>query len=141
MLGVAESCTGGLIGAAITEVAGSSHWFRGGVIVYANALKEQLLGIDPDLLSRYGAVSGEIARAMASGAARLLACDIAVAATGIAGPEGGTADKPVGTVYLGLSYRNTVVDRLYRFNGSRRQIQEKTVQTAVDMVRQALLAS
>jgi nicotinamide-nucleotide amidase len=141
MLGVAESCTGGLIGAAITEVAGSSHWFRGGVIVYSNALKEQLLGIDPDLLSRYGAVSAEIARAMASRTAQLLACDIAVAATGIAGPEGGTADKPVGTVYLGLSYRNKVVDRLCRFNGSRRQIQEKTVQTAVDMVRQALLAS
>lgn len=141
MLGVAESCTGGLIGALITEAAGSSRWFKGGVIVYSNALKEGLLGIEADLLVQYGAVSGETARAMASGAAQRLGCDISVSATGIAGPGGGTAEKPVGTVYLGLSYHNRVVDRLCRFNGSRRQIQEKTAQTAVDMVRRALLAS
>ena len=78
---------------------------------------------------------------MASGALQRLGCDIAVAVTGIAGPEGGTPDKPVGTVYLGLAYGNTVIDRLCRFHGSRRQIQEKTAQTAMDMVRRALLAS
>ena len=141
MLGVAESCTGGMIGGLITEATGSSRWFKGGVIVYSNALKEGLLGVDADLLARCGAVSGETARAMASGAAQRLGCDIAVSATGIAGPGGGTAEKPVGTVYIGLSHHNTVVDRLCRFNGSRRQIQEKTAQTAVDMVRRALLAS
>lgn len=141
MLGTAESCTGGLIGASLTEVPGSSHWFKGGMIVYANELKEDLLGIDSALLIRCGAVSGETARAMASGALYRLGCDIAVAATGIAGPEGGTPDKPVGTVYLGLAYRNTVTHRLCRFHGSRRQIQEKTAQTAMDMVRRALLAS
>lgn len=141
MLGVAESCTGGMIGGVITEAAGSSRWFKGGVIVYSNALKEGLLGVDAELLARCGAVSGETARAMASGAAQRLGCDIAVSATGIAGPGGGTAEKPVGTVYIGLSHHNTVVDRLCRFNGSRRQIQEKTAQTAVDMVRRALLAS
>lgn len=141
LLATAESCTGGLIGATLTEVPGSSRWFKGGVIVYANALKENLLDIAPDLLGRHGAVSAETARAMASGALQRLGCDIAVAVTGIAGPEGGTPDKPVGTVYLGLAYGNTVIDRLCRFHGSRRQIQEKTAQTAMDMVRRALLAS
>lgn len=140
LLGAAESCTGGLIGATLTETAGSSRWFRGGVIAYANEIKERLLGVDPDLLARFGAVSGETARAMADGARRHLGCDIAVAATGIAGPDGGSPDKPVGTVYLGLATGDTVIDRLCRFTGSRRQIQEKTAQTAVDMVRRALLA-
>lgn len=139
MLGAAESCTGGLIGAAVTETPGSSRWFKGGVVVYANDLKEQLLGIDPALLARHGAVSAETARAMAVQTVQRLGCDIAISATGIAGPDGGTADKPVGTVYLGLSHRNTVIDQLCRFYGSRRQIQEKTAQTAVDMVRRFLL--
>ncbi len=139
MLGVAESCTGGLIAAAITEVPGSSCWFKGGVVAYSNDLKEQLLAIDPHQIARYGAVSAETARAMASQTALRFGCDIAVSATGIAGPDGGSEEKPVGTVYLGLSYHNQVSDRLCRFNGSRRQIQEKTAQTAVDMVRRALL--
>jgi len=140
MLGTAESCTGGLIGAVLTETPGSSRWYKGGVVVYANELKERLLDIDPAVLARHGAVSGETARAMASGAVRRLGCDLAVAATGIAGPEGGTVDKPVGTVYLGLATRETVTDRLCHFHGSRRQIQEKTAQIAVDMVRRILLA-
>ena len=139
MLGVAESCTGGLIGATLTATPGSSRWFKGGVIAYANDIKEQLLGVDPALLARCGAVSGEVAQAMASGVCQRLGCDIAVAVTGIAGPDGGSQDKPVGTVYLGLSARDTVTDQLCRFTGSRRQIQEKTAQTAVDMVRRALL--
>ena len=140
MLGVAESCTGGLIAASLTEIPGSSRWFKGGAVVYSNQLKERLLGIDPDLLVQHGAVSSATAQAMAGGAVRHLGCDIAVAATGIAGPDGGSTDKPVGTVYLGLAVRGTVFDRLCRFYGSRRQIQEKTAQTAIDMVRRALLA-
>jgi nicotinamide-nucleotide amidase len=140
-LGVAESCTGGLIASKITEIPGSSQWFSGGVVVYSNELKQLLLGIDPSLLAQYGAVSSETARAMATQAALRLQCDIAVSATGIAGPEGGTADKPVGTVYLGLAYQGQVMDQLYHFTGSRRQIQEKTVQTALDLVRRALLES
>ncbi|MCL2789560.1 MAG: CinA family nicotinamide mononucleotide deamidase-related protein [Desulfobulbus sp.] len=140
MLGTAESCTGGLIGATLTATAGSSRWFKGGVIAYANQIKERLLGVDPALLARHGAVSGETARAMAGGLLQCLDCDIAVAATGVAGPDGGSQDKPVGTVYLGLATRDTVTDRLCRFTGSRRQVQEKTAQTAVDMVRRALLA-
>lgn len=140
MLGVAESCTGGLIAAALTEIPGSSRWFKGGAVVYANQLKERLLGIESTLLHQHGAVSSATAQAMANGAVQHLSCDIAVAATGIAGPDGGSTEKPVGTVYLGLAFRGTVFDRLCRFYGSRRQIQEKTAQTAIDMVRRALLA-
>ena len=110
-------------------------------MAYSNELKQLLLGIDPSLLAQYGAVSSETARAMANQAALRLQCDFAVSATGIAGPEGGTVDKPVGTVYLGLAYQDRVIDRLYHFTGSRRQIQEKTVQTALDLVRRALLES
>ncbi len=139
MLCTAESCTGGLIASRITETPGSSQWFGGGVVVYSNELKHLLLNIDRSLLAQFGAVSAETARAMATQAALQLKCDIAVSATGIAGPDGGTAEKPVGTVYLGLYYQNKVMDRLCHFVGSRRQIQEKTAQTALDLVRRALL--
>ena len=140
MLGTAESCTGGLIGASLTEAAGSSRWFKGGVIAYANGIKEALLDIDPELLARHGAVSAEVAQAMAQGAVRRLDCDIAVSATGIAGPGGGSDDKPVGTVYLGLCCGGSLSHRLCHFYGSRRKILEKTAQTAMDMVRRALLS-
>lgn len=140
MLATAESCTGGLISASLTQTAGSSHWFKGGVIVYSNRLKEDLLGVSSDLLARCGAVSAEVARAMAQGTVKRLGCDIAISATGIAGPGGGSEDKPVGTVYLGLCCRDQLSDQLCHFNGSRRQIQEKTAQTAIDMVRRALLS-
>ena len=139
MLTTAESCTGGLLGAIITEVAGSSQWFVGGVVAYANTLKQQLLGVDPELIARCGAVSGEVASAMASGAAARLRGNIAVAATGIAGPDGGTVDKPAGTVYLGLCHAGEVSARLFQFNGSRRQVREKTAHMALDLVRHALL--
>lgn len=139
MLATAESCTGGLIGASLTEVAGSSRWFRGGVIAYANGIKEELLDVAPELLARHGAVSAEVARAMAQGAANRLGADIAIAATGIAGPDGGSDDKPVGTVYLGLYCKGQLSDQRCHFYGARRQIQEKTAQTAMDMVRRALL--
>jgi nicotinamide-nucleotide amidase len=138
---VAESCTGGLIASKITETPGSSRWFRGGVVVYSNELKQILLGIDRMVLANHGAVSTETARAMAAGAAARLECDMALSVTGIAGPDGGSKEKPVGTVYLGLSYQNNVIDRLCHFIGSRRQIQEKTAQTALDLVRRALLES
>jgi nicotinamide-nucleotide amidase len=139
MLCTAESCSGGLIAGTITETPGSSRWFGGGVIVYSNELKHLLLNIDRSLLADYGAVSAETARAMATRAALQLNCDLAVSATGIAGPGGGSVEKPVGTVYLGLYYQNKVMDRLCHFTGSRRQIQEKTAQTALDLVRRALL--
>lgn len=138
-LGVAESCTGGLISAALTESAGASRWFAGGMVTYANRIKETQLGVAPALLARFGAVSGECARAMAQGAAQRLGCPVAVSATGIAGPDGGSADKPVGTVYLGLALAGRVSDRQLQLSGSRRQIQLQTVQAAVDLVRRTLL--
>jgi nicotinamide-nucleotide amidase len=99
----AESCTGGLIGASLTAVPGSSAWFAGGVIAYANSVKEQALGVDSLSLERHGAVSKSVVRQMAAGACRLTGAQAAMAVSGIAGPGGGTAHKPVGTVWLGFA--------------------------------------
>lgn len=139
LLCVAESCTGGLIGSKLTQVAGSSQWFAGGVIAYSNALKETLLNVDHALLRNYGAVSPQAARAMAARLAAKLKCSTAVSVTGIAGPGGGSDEKPVGTVYVGLFHNNKVKETLYHFTGNRTQIQEKTAYTALDTVRRALL--
>jgi len=141
MLCVAESCTGGLIGSVITQTPGSSRWFAGGVIAYSNDLKQRLLGVDQALLNEFGAVSAQTARAMAFGAATRLHCDLAVAATGIAGPDGGSTDKPVGTVYLGIFHQDRAMDRCFHFTGTRRQIQEQTAHTALDIVRRTMLES
>lgn len=138
-LSVAESCTGGLLASKITEVAGCSQWFAGGVVAYSNFLKEQLLGVDTTLLAEYGAVSAPVARAMAEGIRRRAATEVGVAVTGIAGPSGGTEEKPVGTVYFGLCMDSTVTDHVYTFSGNRKEIQEITAQTALDLVRRALL--
>jgi PncC family amidohydrolase len=102
-LAVAESCTGGLIGHRITSISGSSDYFAGGVIAYSNSAKEQLLGVAPETLARVGAVSRETALEMAHGARRALEADVGIASTGIAGPGGATARKPVGLVYLAVS--------------------------------------
>ena len=104
---VAESCTGGLIAAAITEVPGSSGYFLGGVVSYSNSSKEALLDVPRALLEERGAVSREVAGAMASGARARFGSDLAVAVTGVAGPDGGTLDKPVGLVYLGIADATT----------------------------------
>jgi PncC family amidohydrolase len=102
-LGVAESCTGGLLGHLITSISGSSAYFEGGVISYSNEAKERVLGVPHDTLLEHGAVSKETAIAMAQGARRLLQTDVALSVTGIAGPTGDTPEKPVGLVYLGLA--------------------------------------
>lgn len=102
-LATAESCTGGLISHQLTNVPGSSVYFVGGVIAYANRVKEELLGVPKELLSAHGAVSAEVALAMAHGIRRLLATDVGLAVTGIAGPSGGTAEKPVGTVFVAVA--------------------------------------
>lgn len=102
-LATAESCTGGLIGSLITDVAGSSDYFAGGILAYSNAIKQSLLGVRAETLARHGAVSAETACEMADGARRVLAADVALSATGIAGPGGGTPDKPVGLVWIGLA--------------------------------------
>ncbi|MEJ2031592.1 MAG: CinA family nicotinamide mononucleotide deamidase-related protein [Deltaproteobacteria bacterium] len=136
----AESCTGGLIGHAITRVAGSSAYYLGGVVAYSNDLKEKLLGVEPETLRRYGAVSGETARAMAEGCRRLTRADYALAVTGVAGPGGGSPEKPVGTVYFGLAASGEEPrDILCRFRGARNPIQIVSAATALDLLRRKLL--
>lgn len=144
-LATAESCTGGLIGSRLTDVAGSSVYYRGGLVAYSNDLKQRLLKVSAQTLQRHGAVSEETAREMAVGAAGVAATDIAVATTGIAGPSGGTTAKPVGTVAIALASRaadgNTQVDsRMYRFWGGREWVKALTSQVALDWVRRHLLA-
>lgn len=136
---VAESCTGGLLGCRLTAPPGASEWFLGGVIAYANALKEGLLGVDPALLARHGAVSAECAGAMAGGVRSLTGADWAVSVTGIAGPGGGTPHKPVGVVYLGLADPSGgvgVEELLVR--GDRERVREQAAASAVHLLRRAL---
>jgi nicotinamide-nucleotide amidase len=139
MLATAESCSGGLIGHKITSVPGSSNYFSGGVIAYSNALKKKLLGVDPELLARYGAVSSPVAKAMAAGIRSRTNADIGLSVTGIAGPTGGTPEKPVGTVFIGLATTETVIDIHSLFVGDRWQIQELTAVKSLDLLRRLLL--
>ena len=132
-LAAAESCTGGLIAAACTSVAGSSDWFERGFVTYSNAAKAESLGVDPALIAAHGAVSEPVARAMAEGALAHSRADLAVAVTGIAGPGGGSADKPVGTVWLALARHGaaTLAERL-QLPGDRTAVRERTVERALD---------
>ncbi|WPD24250.1 MAG: CinA family nicotinamide mononucleotide deamidase-related protein [Candidatus Electrothrix aestuarii] len=140
MLSIAESCTGGLICSQLTTVPGSSEWFAGGVVAYSNHLKEVLLNVDRDLLRNYGAVSKQVAIAMAARLAARVGTKVSLSITGIAGPGGGTEEKPVGTVYIGIFYKEKVKEVLHHFSGGRKEIQALTAQTALDMVRRVLLA-
>jgi competence/damage-inducible protein CinA-like protein len=139
ILATAESCSGGLIGHKITSVSGSSNYYSGGVIAYSNDLKEKLLDVSKDLLADYGAVSSQVAKAMAAGIRNRTSADIGLSVTGIAGPTGGTQEKPVGTVYIGLDTPAETVDYSFRFSGDRWQIQEITAVTALDIIRRHLL--
>ena len=114
-----ESCTGGLVAHAITQVSGSSGYFLGGVVSYADSAKITLLGVPEELIDRHGAVSAEVAGAMASGARGRFGADIAISVTGIAGPEGGTADKPVGLTFIGLAHHRQVSTRRFEWAGGR----------------------
>ncbi|MCF6291273.1 MAG: CinA family nicotinamide mononucleotide deamidase-related protein [Desulfobacterales bacterium] len=138
-LALAESCSGGLIAHKITSIAGSSGYFPGGVVAYSNDLKESLLGVDPVILVEQGAVSDACARAMAAGIRQRTRAGLGLAVTGIAGPSGGSADKPVGTVFFGLSDQEDSRAFRFHFSGNRRQIQEHTAVTGLDIVRRYLL--
>jgi nicotinamide-nucleotide amidase len=140
-LATAESCTGGLIGALVTDVSGSSAYYRGGAVVYADQAKMDVLGVPADDLGRHGAVSAPVAEAMARGAARVFGADYAVSVTGIAGPTGGTPEKPVGLVYIGLHTQEEVQAREYRFGSDwpRQAIRLRTASTALNLLRLALL--
>jgi nicotinamide-nucleotide amidase len=140
-LSVAESCTGGLISHLMTSIAGSSEYYLGGVTSYANSMKTKYLGVDENLLEKHGAVSNKVALAMAQGMRVKSNADISIAVTGIAGPGGGTEDKPVGTVFIGLSDRNETKAQRFLFSGNRYEIQRLTAQTALDIVRRHLLRS
>jgi nicotinamide-nucleotide amidase len=138
---VAESCTGGLIGHRITDVPGSSEYFLLGVVAYANAAKEALLGVSGELLERHGAVSEETAAAMAEGVRQRAGADIGVATTGIAGPGGGTEEKPVGTVCVALAWEGGRWSRRYRLGTRGREwIKEMTAQIALDRLRRHVLS-
>ena len=137
-LAIAESCTGGLIASRITDISGSSGPFLVGFVTYSNQAKKELLGVCEQLLDEYGAVSEQTARAMAEGARRVSGADVAISVTGIAGPTGGTAAKPVGLVYMALSAADETIASEHRFSGSRMDIKQRASQTALDMLRRHL---
>jgi nicotinamide-nucleotide amidase len=138
LLATAESCTGGLIAAACTDLAGSSVWFERGFVSYSNAAKTELLGVPADLIEAHGAVSEPVARAMVEGALRHSHAQVAVAVTGVAGPGGGSSDKPVGTVWFGWATPDGVVTDKRCFDGDRKQMREATVQHALLRLKQLL---
>ncbi len=137
-MATAESCTGGLIAATCTSVAGSSDWFERGYVSYSNEAKVEALGVDAALIAAHGAVSEAVARAMAEGALARSRAELAVAVTGIAGPGGAVPGKPVGTVWFGLAQRGASTFTECRlFGGDRGAVREQTVQCALDLLHDA----
>ena len=134
----AESCTGGLLCGAFVDCAGASDCLKESYVTYANEAKENLLGVKSETLARRGAVSGECAREMALGAARAAGADWAVSVTGIAGPGGGTAEKPVGTVWIGVAHGGAAQAREYHFRGQRQWIRKLSVVNALNQLRLAM---
>ena len=132
-LAVAESCTGGLLGGAITSIPGSSRYFSGGVVAYRNFAKISLLGVPPDLIARRGAVSREVALAMAEGVLSLFRADLAIAVTGVAGPGGGSRGKPAGTVWVAVVAPGGVRKaHRFRFRGGREAVRRETVRASIE---------
>lgn len=131
-LATAESCTGGLLASTLTDSPGSSEWFAGSVVAYSNAVKSNLLGVDTALIEQHGAVSEPVVLAMAEGVTKTIGADVSVAISGIAGPSGGTPDKPVGTVWMAWSWSSGSRARLYNFAGDRASVKEQSVMTAIN---------
>ncbi len=138
-LATAESCTGGLVSHRITNISGSSDYYKGGVIAYANEVKVQILLVHDALLADKGAVSAECARAMAEGIRALLDSDIGIATTGIAGPTGGTPDKPVGLVYIALATKDYLYHERHIFHGDRGGNKRKAAEAAFVMLKKFLI--
>lgn len=138
-IAVAESCTGGLIADKITNVSGSSHYFEQGVVAYSNQSKIDLLGVREDVIRKHGAVSKEVAEAMAEGIRRAARTNIGLSTTGIAGPTGGTAEKPVGLVWVGYADAATTFALRFHFGDERRRVKERAAQAALEVVRRKLL--
>lgn len=138
LLVTAESCTGGLIAGACTDLSGSSNWFERGFVTYSNAAKTELLGVPATLIETHGAVSEEVARAMAAGALKHSHSQVAVAVTGVAGPTGGTAEKPVGLVWFGFALPSSVLTEQMHFTGDRAAVRAATVKHALTRLLELL---
>jgi len=134
-LATAESCTGGLLSARIVNVEGCSKVFLGGFVAYSNELKIRLLGVEESLLEKFGAVSEEVCRAMCIGALEKTDADVSIAITGIAGPTGGTPQKPVGLTYIGIGTDSEVIVKRYHLRGTRNENRFLATQIALDMLR------
>lgn len=139
-LGIAESCTGGLMGSQLTDIPGSSAFFSGGVITYSYTAKETLLKVDPGDLLKYGAVSAEIAIQMANGARKLFNSDYGLSITGIAGPGGEMPGKPVGLTYLGLAFKAGVIWRKHIWSGNRSENKQYSVNAALQFLVDTILS-
>jgi nicotinamide-nucleotide amidase len=140
MMATAESCTGGLIAGACTDLSGSSNWLERGFVTYSNEAKTDMLGVDAALIAAHGAVSEEVARAMAEGAVARSNAQVAVAVTGVAGPTGGSPEKPVGTVWFGWSVNGQVRTERRRFDGDRAAVRAATVRYALQMLATLIAA-
>ena len=138
ILGVVESATGGMISHLITEAPGSSDYYKGSVTAYSNAIKVKVVGVREKTINRYGAVSSQVAEEMAGGGRKLLAVDICLADTGIAGPGGATTEKPVGLFYIGLSCQTEAVVRKYIFQGSRGANKRSAAEAALGWLKEYL---
>jgi len=130
----AESCTGGLIAKTFTDLAGSSDWFERGFVTYSNEAKHEMLAVPVSIIEDYGAVSEPVAAAMAKGALRHSHADFAIAVTGVAGPGGGSAEKPVGTVWIAVASTEQLVARLYQFDGGREAVRNATLIAALELL-------
>ncbi|XXJ21287.1 CinA family protein [Desulfovibrio caledoniensis] len=131
-LATAESCTGGLLASTLTDTPGSSEWFAGSVVAYSNAVKNKLLGVPADILEQHGAVSEPVVLAMAKGVLETIGADVSVAISGIAGPSGGTPEKPVGTVWIAWAWPGGSRAKQYSFQGTRDQVKNQTVMAAIN---------
>lgn len=141
LMGTAESCTGGRIANMVTLVAGSSDYFVGGVVSYSNEVKHNVLGVLEDSLRLHGAVSREVVEQMAQGAIRTLGCDCSVATSGVAGPDGGSPEKPVGTVWIAAALKEQVVSHCYHFGTVRAENIQSAADTALTMLLELLQKS
>jgi len=137
-IGVCESCTGGMLGAMITSIPGSSKYFMGGVIAYSDLVKSKVVGVRAGTLKHFGAVSSKAAKEMALTVKKKIQTDIGVSITGIAGPGGGTTEKPVGLVYIALAIKNKVVVKRFTFKGGRQRIRRTACKHAMDLLRKVL---
>ncbi len=139
-LALAESCTGGLFSQVLTEIPGASEIFKGGVVAYDNSIKEKILQVDSETLKKHGSVSQEVVSIMAKNVRKIMEADVGGAITGIAGPSGGTKDKPIGMVWLGVEFRNETKTFLYHFQGDRIKIRHQAAQKLCELILECVNA-